>query len=452
MDSYGLDHSDRSETWIASEVGDYELGESDLGWVLAPLAAYRKNMLVVSGIDLSSQTELGGGVAHHSMTSHAMTGSRGIGGIGAMRHVHASIDYHIGEFLSGEYGLLQPRVYPHLAFSDYAEPSKIPFVYSSNGDPVRSIAGPDSILASVFGSTSEADAEAEVRLLRAQILSLDHVGDSLQSIRGQLINANKDTVIDAYRSSVEDLAKELEIRSEMVCTPPAVSDGESVAQIFEYIYYTFACDFASSVFYSPGGEQINQLKHGFLFDVAEHSAATHTELKKNMHAISHSSTAASFAAQAAIRGWQMRLLAGLLDRMATTPDVDGTSTLLDNTVVFVTSAMSNNTHDSRGFPETIVAGKNTNLKGGWHYDCASSTNNDLLTTLAQGLTCPLQSFGGYDGGGNFAGGPINTTEANCEPARDAVSAEISGCRAFACNTDNAVTNAQGSPWQERSST
>ena len=100
-----------------------------------------------------------------------------------------------------------------------------------------------------------------------------------------------------------------------------------------------------------------------------------------------------------MRGYQASLVANLVNRLSTTPDVDG-SMILHNTVIFLTSAMSSNTHQRDNYCLAAIAGKNTNLKGGFHYDCSGSTNNDLLTTLAQGMMIPQAEFGGFNADGN----------------------------------------------------
>ena len=85
--------------------------------------------------------------------------------------------------------------------------------------------------------------------------------------------------------------------------------------------------------------------------------------------------------------------------------------MLDNTVVFVTSAMSSNTHSDDDYCQLLIAGKNTNLKGGYHYDLSGHSHNELLTTIAQGMGMPDDRFGGHNRNGvyvnNLSNGPIS---------------------------------------------
>jgi len=228
-----------------------------------------------------------------------------------------------------------------------------------------------------------------------------------------LTNINSSQVIDAYESSVQDLATELELRTNLTCVAPDASgdpgarlDAGSVPIIFDAIYQAFACDLASAVTYSIGGETINQQRHTFLYDDSENDAGLLADLRANLHAASHKETDQAYRAQELVRTWHMSQVADLVDRLATTPDVDG-SMLLDNTVIYLASAMSQNTHRKDDFCLAAIAGANTNLKGGMHYDCSGSTNNDLLTTLAQSVNVPVTDHGGYDQGGTRIAGLNN---------------------------------------------
>lgn len=408
MDSYGISEVDRRETWVSSMVGDYELTDDSLGTILAPLSNYRDNMLVVSGLKLDSSLVMNDAATHDRLTAQALCGSRtqdaGVGST-ATQH-HASLDVHIGQYLSESYGLAFPRVYPHVFVSDYSEPTKTTFCFDTQGNQIRAISGVGNIVNTLFGSSE--DAQTMLLDTRSQQLVLDLVNERLQSVRGELVNANAATVLDAYESSVDDLATELELRANLQCTTPdttgAPSNNQknesSTAYIFSAIYEAFACDLASSITYAIGGETINQLRYGFLYDEELYNDGDlQSLLNKNLHAASHRNDAAADKVHELVRTYQAGRIAELLDKMSTTPDVDG-SMLLDNTVIFVTSAMSHNTHKRGDYCHLLLAGSNTNLRGGFHYDCSGSTNNDLLTTIANGLTLPDTSFGGYNASGN----------------------------------------------------
>ena len=418
IDSYGLPIATRKEIWVNSTAGDYPLKGDELGTILSPLQAYKDNMLIASGINLDS---LGGeGRIHDNMTRHTLTGSRKISGGGASAKIlHASLDVHAGEYLNNSSGSAAARAFPHLFFTNVASPNKTTFCYDDQGNQIRSIAGAKNQAETIFTNNTNLDELKFQNQTQQSVFEL--VQEQVLALRGELTNANANTVMDAYQSSVDELAAQLQLTSANVCgvpgnidSIPATSGGQSTDSspfIFRNIQQVLACDLTSSLTYHFGGETINQLKHVDLYNEAEHSdTELKSRLSNNMHALSHQVSDVADKAHEVIRIHQAELIANLLNEMSAMPDTDG-NTVLDNTVVFWTSAMSSNTHKGVDYPYLLIAGKNTNLRGGFHYDCTGSTNNDLLTTIAQGLGLPDDRFGGHSASGVYIdtlnNGPIS---------------------------------------------
>ena len=408
IDSYGLPTATRKEIWVKSSAGDYALSDDDFGTILSPLKAYKDNMLVVSGINLDSLTKTGDSRTHDSITTHTLTASRRVSGKDATAKInHASIDVHVGQYLNNDYGLA--RAYPHLFFTTVSQSDDTTFCYDESGNQIRSIAGPKNQATNIF---ADVDNIADLQFQnKTQQSVFDLVQKQVQALRGQLNNANAATVMEAYRSSVDDLAAQIQLSSANVCGIPGGIDSypsalgqstDSTPFIFKNIHQAFACNLTSSLTFAIGGEKINQLKHTNLYDEDKdgHTNGVKSLLGKNMHAMSHQTDFSSNKSHEVVRVHQAEELATLLDNMSNTQDVDG-NTLLDNTVIFWTSAMSHNQHKVEDYAYLLIAGKNTNLKGGFHYDCVSSTNNDLLTTIAQGMGLPDDRFGGHDRKGKY---------------------------------------------------
>lgn len=405
IDSYGLPAQTRDDIWVRSPIGDYPLLNTDLGTTLAPLQAYRDNMLVVSGINMDS---LGGDSRiHQHMTRHTLTGSQKLAtspaGEPAAKIPHASLDVHVGEHLNNNVGL--GRAFPHLFFTNISQSGKQTFCYDLEGNQIRSIAGSRNQAETIFANNTDLSEIQFQNLTQQTVFEL--VQERILALRGQLTNANASMVMDAYESSVDELAAQLHVSSNNVCGAPVALDSYpttdkqstvSTPYIFKNIQQAFACDLTSSLTYHIGGEQINQLKHRDLFNPDIHPEGVGSQLSNNMHAVSHAVSDNANMTHELIRIHQAELVAELLDAMSIMPDVDGSS-VLDNTVMFWTCAMANNTHSKTGYPYLLIAGKNTNLQGGFHYDCTGNTNNDLLTTIAQGLNLPDERFGGFHASG-----------------------------------------------------
>lgn len=420
VDSYGLPIATRNEAWINSTAGDYALTGDELGTTLAPLQAYKENMLIVSGINLDSLIQTRDGPHHDEMNSQVLCGSRRVDGTSRVtaKTLHSSLDVHVGQYLNDDYGLA--RAYPHLFFTDSSSNGRATTCYDASGNQIRAIAGAKKQATSIFTSGVDV-ANLQYQNKRQQGI-FDLVQQEVQALRGQLINANASTVMDAYQSSVDDLAAQLESSSSNVCgvpggdvnALPGAMGGPAINSspyIFKNISQAFACDLTSSLTYAIGSEIVNNFTHGFLYNEAEHAdAELQTRLNINLHNISHATDDVTNKAHELIRIHQAELLADLLDDMSNKIDVDGNK-VLDNTVIFWTPVMSHNTHKYTDYPYLVIAGKNTNLKGGFHYDCTGSTNNDLLTTVAQGVGLPDDNFGGYNKDGllldTLNNGPIS---------------------------------------------
>lgn len=416
LDSYGIPAGPhRLPIWAKSTANDYDLRNADLGTILTEFRDFKDNMLVISGIDLAGKD----GNSHDSYTSQALTGSKRLNS-GAARGSglttsHASLDVHIGSYINNEHGLLVPRAYPNVFLSSYAERNKTTFCFDERGNQIRSVAGINSITSAFLSGQSDSNTPALDNIVQQEILGL--VQNEVQGLRGQLLNANKNTVLDAYQTSVQQLAREIELRGSSICAPfeaQQISDGRNISQvpaIFDAIAHMFQCDLASSITYSIGGETINQHSHGSVYNDAQINDATLRALmRKNLHASSHRTDDVANKSHELTRIYQAQQIATVLRKLQITPDSDGSS-MFDNTVLFWTSAMSNNTHRGVDYPYLLIAGKNSQLRGGRHYQCSNQTNNDLLTTIAQGMMLPDDHFGGYDRNGKLTNslhnGPIS---------------------------------------------
>jgi len=395
-DHHGIT-GDRSATWTTTETGDYELSDSDLKLALAPLAPYKDKMVVVSGIISKSRQVLGGSAAHFAVDAQALTGSRGAGGRAGIVHYHPSIDVFLGNFLNEEYGLSSPRIYPHVKLAGN-------FTYGMDGTAVQAPGSPLAVNQAIFGGSDTTG-------LAASGLVLEQVGEQLRTIRPELIHVNKSTVLDAYEESVQAVAREVQLRRDLVCEPPmpnswpGANSREGIEAYYEQIFHMFACDLVSSVTLSFHHQQ----KYNWLANDPVAIDAGASLLNLNNHALSHRGTDPAGPTQAMCYRWRNEQLAALIERLSATPEIDGSGSLMDNTVIFNTASMTKNTHKTDvSYPNFIIAGQNANLRGGWHIDAAERSNNDLYTTVAQAVRAPIDRFGGFTAAGDDRGDELNS--------------------------------------------
>ena len=394
IDPYGF-HGDRDTNWVRNGALDYQLTGDDLGLFLEPLARHASLMTILSGTTQMSRSQLGGGASHSDIDKHALTGSRGWAGRGDGRHGHASIDAHIGHFL-GQAAASQnrSRVYETVvtgagAFLQGGETS---YSFDTQGVRILPTRFAANIYSRVFATSSELGG---LDRLLSQKAVMEQVTEQIATIRPQLVQANSATVLDAYHTSVDQVARGLALRIEQACeveVPQLArsSDEQNVEGLFDATYDLFSCDLASTVTF--GHPRL--MRHRVL---AQSAGAASGMVNSSFHSYSHGLTDAHTLAQSVVWRWRFERLANLVDRLIATPDVDGVSSLMDNTVIFFTSSMSANTHQTtQPYGTFLLGGRNSNLRSGWHLNCAGRSNNEVLTTVAQAVRSPVLSFGGLN--------------------------------------------------------
>jgi len=415
-ETYGLDLDRRSELFIRSSAGDYTLEARDLGTTLEPLSAYIDNMAVMTNLVHTRLTGVGGGSDHNSVNGHVLGGSRTIqnGGDGAAhRLANESVDVAIANYLSQPGALPSARLYSHLFFTNGPSRARQTLCYDTDGIQIRSIAGVPAINSTIIGSLgSGGGLTLESARMRTQQDILGLVSQNVNTLKQRLMNENFDTKLDAFNTGVHDLADQIEERFNVNCDVPdsvnSISEN-TTENIFKLIAQTFACDTVTSLTYNIGDELANSMSHNHLQSSNEDSEVNEL-LGRNYHTSSHSSVDAGVRSQEIVRRDQASQVAKLLDVLSTTPEVNSNDMLIDNTLIFMPSVLAHNVHGVRNPPTLMIAGKNTNIIGGKHYDCENQTTNDVLTTVAQGLYVPFDRFGGYGSNGyvnNSNNGPID---------------------------------------------
>jgi hypothetical protein len=117
------------------------------------------------------------------------------------------------------------------------------------------------------------------------------------------------------------------------------------------------------------------------------------------HTLSHENDDATLATLASLYTWYTERFVYLLDRLAATPDVDGTS-VLDNTLVIWGSELGTGwSHSLDNVPFIFAGGKNSGLNGGRYLTVENQLTNRVLVTAleAMGIT-DVEKYGTTDTG------------------------------------------------------
>jgi hypothetical protein len=116
------------------------------------------------------------------------------------------------------------------------------------------------------------------------------------------------------------------------------------------------------------------------------------------HAISHhSNQAAKMDKNVKIQTYHIGLFSGFLDKMAATPDGDGS--LMDHTILLFGSNMSNsNAHNHFPLPNLIIGGGAGTVRGGRHLRYADHTpQTNLLLTMLDKAGVRMEKLGDSTG-------------------------------------------------------
>jgi hypothetical protein len=250
---------------------------------------------------------------------------------------------------------------------------------------------PRKVFLQLFG---EGDTDAERALIARQTGSiLDLIDDRAKALRNQVGAADK-RVLDSYLTSIDEIERRLEKAKERDLSAIKLPDApageldnftEQVSMMFDLMGLAF---------------QANLTRVGTYMMVAEGTARAynHLGISGGFHAISHHANAPDRLVQlTSIQTWHMQQFARFIDRMAATPDGDGS--LLDHSLFMYGSNMSNSDrHNNYPLPIILVGGANGKLKGGQHIVPPEKTPvANLHLTVLNLLGIPQEKFSNSTG-------------------------------------------------------
>jgi hypothetical protein len=225
---------------------------------------------------------------------------------------------------------------------------------------------PRKVFLQLFG---EGDTDIERALISRQSSSiLDLINDRTKALRGQ-VGASDQRVMDSYLETIREIERRLEkakARDLSAINLPDAPAGElenfseQVGMMFDLIALSY---------------QANLTRVATYMMAAEGTARpyNHLGVSGGFHAVSHHANMPERLKElTTIQTWHMQQFAKFIDRIAATPDGDGT--LLDHSLFMYGSNMSNSDrHNNYPLPIILVGGANGKLKGGKHVVPAERT-------------------------------------------------------------------------------
>ncbi|NRA26149.1 MAG: DUF1552 domain-containing protein [Opitutales bacterium] len=238
-------------------------------------------------------------------------------------------------------------------------------LYSSNiswsrpNRPAPKWIDPQKVLARLMGNSSE-----------QRSFLADRIFTQAKAFQKNISSADRN-VINEYTQAAEELQKRLatsnatSLNTAVPSLSPRIGFGDHVDQMFELMSFAFRSDLTRVMTF-----MMNNDLSGMSFDFLDGVRGGH-------HSISHHvNNPERLDMYTRVNTYHMEHMAGFLGKLDSIKEADGS--LLDNTLVlFCSSLMDGNIHDSRELPILIAGGQNHGIRGNRFFDMSQSENRKL---------------------------------------------------------------------------
>lgn len=263
--------------------------------------------------------------------------------------------------------------------------------------PLPKLADPQVIFDVLFsGFDPQASAEELARRRANRLSVIDYANEQVEALELKLGKTDRDKV-DQYLTGLRDLEKRVTAETtDPVCELPANFSGAfpdfstQVDLMTELMVLALSCDMTRVISFML--ENAGSYRdYGFIGAPGAHHEISH-----------HQNLPENFAKLEIIDRWEMVQFAKLIQRLKTTPDGDGT--LLDNTVVYLSSEISDgNAHNHDNLPVLLAGRAGGAITPGRHVKYADAPPlANLFVSLAGMFGVDAGTFGD-DGSGPLPG-------------------------------------------------
>jgi hypothetical protein len=366
-----------------------------------PLEPFRDYTVIMSGLhSRSAEPPPGATGADHWVAAAFLCANKPKKTAGADVYAGTTIDQIIARRIGGEN--LMPSMQlavedPGANSSNCGEGYSCTYTntisWATPTDPLPMELNPQVVFERMFGDGSTPEQRARRRKRDGSIL--DSLAGSLSRLRNEA-GASDRVRLDNYTENVREIERRLEIAMKAsAVAPPEMQVPVGVPQTFdEHIKLQF--DLLALAF------QADITRVGTLLFARDLTGRTYPDSEAptaGFHGASHhGEDPRRIAELSKINQYHVKMLAHLIDRLAKTPDGDGT--LLDHSLVLYGSNMGNsNQHVHFDVPHVLVGGLNGKLKGGRHlaYPTKTVPTGNLLLTLLDVYDIHQESIGDSTG-------------------------------------------------------
>ncbi len=365
----------------------------ELSPILEPLAPFREQLLVLSGLKASWN------YIHAGASGSFLTGTSR----GGRNEVEIIADVSMDQLLARQFARETQVASLEVAMDAPANAGactgNLSCAYThtiswrSATQPLPMEHNPRAVFEKLFGDTGTTDRAAREARLQQHKSILDSVMGKLAALNAQLGPGDR-TKVDEYSTSVRDVERRIQKAEEQRDIElPSLEQPQGVPPVFEdhlavmleLQRLALQSDLTRVISFMIGKEQSARAYPQIGVPEAHHPLSHHGDVPE---LIAHMSK---------INRYHTELFSKYLATLAATPDGDGS--LLDHMTILYGSGISNsNRHAGDNLPLLVVGGGAGRLQGGRHLrftDDPSMAN--LLVTLMDKLDVPVERLGGSTG-------------------------------------------------------
>jgi hypothetical protein len=365
----------------------------ELSPILEPLAPYRNQMLVLSGIKTSWN------YIHAGASGSFLTGTVRGGRTETEIIAEVSIDQLLARHFSSETQVGSLELSMDAPANAGACTGNLSCVYTHTlswrgpTQPLPTEWNPRAVFERLFGDSGSTNPAAREARLRQHKSILDSVTDKLASLRKEL-GPQDQTKVNEYTDAVRDVERRIQRAEEQRGLElPTIEQPQGAPPVFEdhlalmldLQLLAFQSDLTRVITFMIGKEQSARPYPQIGVPEAHHPLSHHNDIPELI------------AKMSKINRYHTQLFSQYLARLRATADGDGS--LLDHMMILYGAGISNSQrHAGDNLPLLVVGGGTGRLKGGRHLKYSDSPSiANLLVTLMDKMDFPVERVGGSTG-------------------------------------------------------
>jgi len=365
----------------------------ELNTIMEPLAAYKDQMLVFSGIK-ASWNYIHAGASGSFLTGTPRGGKNEIEII-----ADVSIDQMLGKHFEQETQLSTLEICMDLPANAGACTGNLSCAYldtlcwRSPTQPLPMEWNPRAVFEKLFGDSGSTDRSARARRLAQHKSILDSVTGKLADLKKEL-GPQDQVKMNEYTDAVRDVERriqmaerqsniELPTLEQPLGAPPVFEDH--LALMMDLKVLALQSDLTRVISFMISKEQSPRPYPQIGVPEAHHPLSHHNNIPELIEKMSK------------INRYHVQLFSQYLAKLKATPDGDGS--LLDHITILYGAGLSNsNGHSGENLPQMLVGGSAGKIKGGRHLKFPNKPSQaNLLLTIMDKMDYPVEKVGGSNG-------------------------------------------------------